>query len=260
MQIDFNHQNRINFKGLPVAAARVVSRDGKPAVLSVFNITHKDTAFLNNLAKSIDVEQLQDGFRKEDYRTWNDIIKNGISGCAVAGRGYLLAQDNIPCGVLRYQIFPRISTAFIQDVATWPVEKNKKVPFAGKTLFMQLFKDALNNFSKTREFLRDNGLYNLEQSVSGLYCSEKERLLCDSSNINRISLVAIKDSPYSPVLRYSKLGFKPLGGNSYFYENMRITRPEIQKSLRKLENLITYFKERSPREINFNEILRMKKD
>lgn len=223
MRID-KTRNSVNFNGVPSGIFRAAARDGSETVLQLYKITHKDRPFLLRLADEVDVGKLRDGFTKKEYEVWNGVIRSGLIGCGGNERGYLLAKDNIPCGVMRYQPMP--NKIFVQDVATWGVEKNKKVPFAGKVLFMQLFSDFM----------------------SGL------------RPLSRIELCALKDSPYTPVFRYMKLGFKSCGGCSIYYEEMRILKSGIEKSLNELKSMIKFTPETNPKEVDFNKILKIKKD
>jgi len=216
--------NPINFSGVPAGIYCAAARDGSETVLKLYRTTGKDNYFMSQLAKDIDVSKLRDGFTQREYDVWNDVIKCGLIGCCGTKRGYLLTKDNVPCGVMRYQ--PMQNRIFVQDVATWGVEKNKKVPFAGKVLFMQLFSDFMAGISP----------------------------------LSRIELCALKEAPYTPVFRYMKLGFKSCGGSSPCYDDMRILKSGIEKSLNELKSMIKFIPEINPKEVDLNKILKIKKD
>ncbi len=219
MQIS-KYNSKTNFGGIPLGVAKVVGRDGKEAKLSLYKLTKNDDKFLEKLGRNIETRKLQDGFTEDEYSLWNEIIISGISECRLRGRGFLVAKDNVPCGVLAY--LPRITTTTVKDVATWPVDKNKKVPFAGKALFMELFKEILNG------------------------------------NSPQISLVALKESVYSPAEHYKSIGFRK-SSEAGWYINMKIVRSKIQKSLKELEELIDFTPAQNLTETDLTKELRIKK-
>ena len=84
-----------------------------------------------------------------------------------------------------------------------PTEINKKVKFAGKTLFYQLFKDA-----------------------------KKE-------NVKDITLDAVKNGPFDVVSKYEKLGFKK-DPTTHPYTNMVCNKHKITKQLEEFPYDIDY--------------------
>ena len=220
MQIT-NQNQKINFGGIPLGVAKVVGRDGKAAELSLYKITKKDDEFLGKLERSVDAKKLQDGFNDDQYALWNFLIKKGISECRYRGTGFLVTKDNVPCGILSYQ--PRYFTVSVPDVATWPVEKNKKVPFAGKAMFMELFKHVLKN-----------------------------------DDYSQVSLVAMKDSVYSPAEHYKSLGFRKTSENKTDIR-MVITIGRMKKALEEFKSLIDFTPAKNQDEVDLAKVLKLKK-
>ena len=95
--------------------------------------------------------------------------------------------------------------------------KNKKVPFAGQILFNEFFKRVLD------------------------------------SSVDAVELLALKYSPFSPISKYLKLGFKQLGGTDGL-ETMRISRQGIQTAIQKQDEFISYTKEISKEEMPIGDI------
>lgn len=219
MQIT-NQNSGINFRGIPLGVAKVVGRDGKKAKLSLYKLTKEDDTFLGKLERSIDTRKLQDGFTDEQYSLWNDIIITGISDCRWQGRGLLVAKDNVPCGILSYK--PENTTLTVPHVATWPVEKNKKIPLAGKTLFMQFFKSVID------------------------------------SDMPQVSLKALKDSVYTPAEHFKSIGFRKTSEGNW-YVNMKIDKKHVEKNLKKLEELINFTPAKNQKEVNLSKELELTK-
>lgn len=196
------------------------SRTGEKVNLNLYRITSNDKPFLTKLLNDLDVRKLHDGFNEKDYTQWNEIIQSAIAGCISSKNGLLVAKDNTPCGILCYS--DMYKNRHVRDVATWPADKNQKVPFAAKTLFLQLFKETLD------------------------------------SSIFGISLNAIKGSEFTPINKYISLGFSPLGGEYPNLEFMKILKPKLASSIDKLQEFINLTPAKSTEEVCLNEILQLK--
>lgn len=218
---NYKSKSKINFGGIPLGVAKVVGRDGKAAKLSLYKVTKKNDEFLGKLERSVDVKKLQDGFNDDQYALWNHLVKLGISECRYRGTGFLVAKDNVPCGILSYK--PRYFTVSVPDVATWPVDKNKKVSFAGKAMFMELFKQVLKN-----------------------------------DDYSQVFLVAMKDSVYSPAEHYKSVGFRKTSENELDIR-MVVSRGRMMKALKEFKSLIDFTPAKNQDEVDLAQELKIKK-
>ena len=107
---------------------------------------------------------------------------------------------------------------YLDCICTWPVETGKKVTLAGQTLFKQMFTDFLN------------------------------------SKANILDLTAILNGPFDTVSKYSKLGFKQIGGENWLVA-MRTNRDTTEKTMKKLDNIINTTKANNNDDVNLLNVL-----
>jgi hypothetical protein len=107
----------------------------------------------------------------------------------------------------------------VEYAATWPIEPNKKVPFANQVMFSKLFRDAIKN---------------------------------DKSGIE---LEALKNSPGSPISKYMQLGFSLYGGGCSTQEYMRISKKNIPEAINKLNTKIDLQELENEANVNLEEEL-----
>lgn len=181
--------NSLSFKGFHTASAG--------SGLNVYKLTDRDREFTKKLAGSINLPKLMPGLSESQYQIWNDTMKKGLT--RLEGEKLLLTQGSIPCGIMNYTGTPYKFN--VNYTATWPAEAGKRVPFAGKTLFLELF----NRFLK--------------------------------SNAQIVELLGIKYAPFDPVGKYLELGFKMYGGDNY-HELMRTNREQVCKTTNRFRDLI----------------------
>ena len=185
--------DNISFMGIPVS--REIQRN-----FTIYKLTPKVGAYINTLAQNINHRKCCSGLTELQYDLWEDTTKRGLQEAFYHGRqGFLLAKDGNPCGIMN--ITPKPATHTLNFISTWTDENNKRIPFAGKTLFAELFKNFLNSDA-----------YNIE-------------------------LTALKHTPFNAFAKYLQLGFKPYGGNN-FQEMMRIKRNDAEKSLARINQYI----------------------
>lgn len=193
--------NNTNFKAIPIANVTVKNLD---KTYKLYEVTRHDKKFLNQFYEKLDLEEMMPGLKDEEYDTWSGIIKTSIDLSNKKGRKTLLETCNdVPCGLLNY--IPLANKFNLNYIATFPIEKDKKVPFAGQILFNEFFKRLLDSIA------------------------------------DKIELNALIDSPFSPISKYKKLGFKSMGGNG-FVEHMKIVRNDIQDVVEKQDEFINYTK------------------
>ena len=191
--------NNNTFKAIPIANIKVKGLESK---YKLYEMTHKDRPFLEDFYDSIDLQTLMPGLKDEDYKTWDGIIQSAIELSARGGRKTLLEMcDEKPCGLLNYS---NLGNHFhLNYIATIPLEPNKKVPFAGQILMNEFFRRLLD------------------------------------SCVDKIELKALRNSPFSPISKYLKLGLKPTGGNDYT-ETMKMYRDGIVEACNKQDEFLCY--------------------
>ena len=212
-----NNINSTQFKAIPISKIKV---NGIEKPYKLYEITKKDNDFLEGLYDSINLKELMPGLNENDYCVWDGIIESAIQVTNKGGRKTLLETcDDKPCGLINYSKF--CDKFHVNYIATFPTEPSKKVPFAGQILFNEVFKRLLD------------------------------------SCIDVIELKALRSSPFSPITKYSKLGFKPLGGTDY-YERMKIYRSEIESAINMQEKFFTAEQEFSKRNIILDKFCKSK--
>ncbi len=187
--------NNINFRGIPIAKTKIAENN-----LTLYKLTSRDKEFTDRLYHSLNLPELYPGFNKLQYGIWDEVTHLGLSQTYEKNQNtMLITADNRPCGVLNYSAHsPKFNLNY---VSTWPIKIGQKVPLAGKTLFMEFFRQFLNSDCRT------------------------------------IELCALKYAPFSAISKYLSLGFKPRGGDN-FRELMRTDRESAAKTLQKLEQSI----------------------
>ena len=187
--------SNISFKGIPIAKAKTPFNSFK-----MYKITPEDRTSIEKIQKGINLRELLPGMKHDTYKIWEGVTHAAFSNSLDESTTILLTAESRPCGVMN---FSENKFSFdLNDISTWPVKSGEKVPFAGKTLFMELFR----RFWET--------------------------------NFSSINLVALKYEPFDPVSKYLKLGFKPLGGNDCA-EIMRINRHSAGKTLKMLKQNVS---------------------
>ena len=206
--------SNINFKGILVSKTNLANN-----TLALYNLTPDDKNFIKSLQKSIDLPKLYPNLTLHQYGIWNNIICQGLGEyCNNETSTVLLTSNKTPCGVLNYSSTPKQYE--INYIATWPEAYNKRVPFAGKTLFTELF----------------------------------QRFLSTKAHV--IELTALKYSPFNPIGKYLELGFKMYGGN-HIEEIMRIDRKTVQRAFERLKELVTLQPVKNSPNINLEKTLRL---
>ena len=191
--------SQINSKAIPIANIRVKNSNNN---YKLYKLTQNDTAFLDKLAASINVESLYPGLKEHQYKIWDSIIRGCFDSISNRDSVTILETCNgIPCGMLNYLKINEKKDR-IAYVSTWPIRAGEKVPFAGKILFQEFFRNFLNNNKSIAE------------------------------------LVAVKNGPFASITKFMSIGFKLLGGDNY-NELMRAEDKKIKSVYEKFNNDIT---------------------
>lgn len=193
-----NSINNTSFTGIPISEIKV---KGKNSIYKLYDISPKDSPFLNRMYDSINLKKNYPGLSEKEYFLWQGLLKTGVENAANSDKKVLLETcDNVPCGILNYIAGPKRYN--LSYIVTFPTKPKEKVPCAGQILFNELFK----------------------------------RFIPDSANF--IELQAMREAPFSPVTKYLRLGFKMHGGDS-ISEEMSIGKDGATAALAKQKEFLT---------------------
>ncbi len=211
-----NPVNSVNTKALPIADIKVKGVDSS---YKLFSVNFHDRDFLEKMYKAIDLKKLMPGLYDYDYMVWDEILHNAVNFSKSAfSRSILGVCDNKPCGILNYKEYG--VNYHLNYIATFPAEPEKRVPCAGQILFNEFFNRFIH------------------------------------SNKRKIELCAVKNSPFSPIAIYKKLGFSMDGGDGY-NEDMSITRDRALKTLEKQSKFLTYTQSENSKKVDLDGMLNL---
>ena len=198
-----------NTKNNPHFGAYHITTSGN---LKLYKITDpEDLRFIKNLPQKIKMNKLMPNLTKDETARWQEMLEYAVDNSRKKENvTYLEAIDNNPCGIIT---FTPGKTTILDCICTWPVEFGKKVEFAGKTLFYQLFLDF--------------------QKIKG----------------KRIKLDAITNGPYNTIKKYESLGFKQTSNVHPTKIQMETNSSKVKDTMLNLKQLLKY-KEISPQKIN----------
>lgn len=197
MKIENNNQT---FNGIKIASARA-KLNGVVSNYELYRITPKDSAYLDNLELHLDLPRLWSGLKQGDYFFWKKTISMMFSVAkSSSAESVVIAKDGALCGGINYNIDSHNKCNVAYRV-TWPVESEKKAPFAGKILYMQLFKKCL-----------DKGVNSIKTTVS-------------------------RFGPFSAISKCCQLGFGLNGGDNYT-EIMGIGEKGMRNTFDKFQDII----------------------
>ena len=208
----YNTQNyKPAFGAIKIAEAKNYLK-GIKIPISIYKITPNDRDFLEYLQNSVNLKELKSDLPENMLYIWQEIFKIALTEAKNSSVTTLLGVfKNKPCAIMN---FVNIDSKYrVKTVCSWPVEPDKKVPYAGKTLFMALFQKFLNN------------------------------------NGQHIDLDAITNGPFNAVGKYSSRGFKQRGGENYIVA-MRADNNAITNTVHKLGEFIKILPVSENKEVN----------
>lgn len=211
------NQNNLAFTALPLARTRTCVNN-TVTELSVYMLTKKDLHFIKKLPEKIEMDKNFPGLSESAYKRWHEMLEIAADKAALADRKTLLVTKNdIPCGIMTFKSGKNIFE--IDAVCTWAIEMCKKVPFAGKVLFNELFK------------------------------------IFEKSKARRIILQAITDGPFPTEPVYKKLGFIPTGSEGSNKINMEFSVSRLKNILNNLSSVIKRTDFKNPEDIRIENLL-----
>lgn len=208
MNIQSQHNYNPNFQALHIANC---------GDLKLYKITtQKDLNFLKELPQKIKMEKLMPDLEKSKSDRWNEMLEYAVDNAQYPiNTTYIETKNNKICGIITFE---EGKTTILDCICTFPVEIGKKVKFAGKTLFYQMFKDFL--------------------AFSG----------------KKIKLEAIVNGPYDTISKYETLGFKTTSNVYPTKTEMETHTPKVKETLENLSKLLKYQKCREEK-VNLNQII-----
>lgn len=212
----YSYQKYPQFKATKIAHTR--NNIGKITTsIEIYKLGREDHNFLNKLAKKINFNELFPKLDTYSIERWKHILEYCIkTALNPDNQTFLAVSDNKPCGILSYS--NDRNSLYLDGICSIPIEKNKKVNFVGKTLFLQIFKDA------------------------------KEK------NCKSIILDAVNNGPFNVVKKYENLGFKK-DRTTFPYTKMVCNKHKIAEQLKELPFIIDYIPHKEEEIVNLNKIL-----
>ena len=216
MKVQFIQNNNYpNFKAIKVAEVKgsVVSNMPK---FDIYKLEDRDRTFLCDLKRSVKFKDYFSKMSDDLIARWQKIF-NYCMDTAISNDNitYLAFWGKHPCGVMTYQ---NESPIILDGVCSIPVEKDKKLPFVGKALFYQLFKDAKDADTKG------------------------------------IRLKAVTDGPYDVAKKYEEMGFKREFSDDMEYIDMSCNKHKIKEQLKEFPYEIDYW-ECDGEKVNLTDLL-----
>lgn len=184
--------------------------------IEIYKLELEDRKFLQKLAEKTDYKKLCPKLSEVLQERWQKVFNYCImKAFNLENTTYVAFHDNKPCGILTY--CDDGSSLYLDGICRIPDKNEKKIPFVGQTLFLQIFKDAEKKQSK------------------------------------EIKLDAIQDGPFNVVEKYEALGFKK-DPTTFPYTEMVCKKYKIKEQLKELPFTISY-KNASQERINLERTL-----
>ncbi len=147
MQI--SNSNNLNFQARKIALAKNIF-NSKSTHIDLYELSSKDTKFLEKLRDKINIPELMPDLAEHDAKSWQDVLNFTINAALDKSiKKYLAVSGQKPCGIMAVQKEGR--TINLLGISSIPVGVNEKVNYAGSTLFCQLFQNAKT--SKPRQIV-----------------------------------------------------------------------------------------------------------
>ena len=204
-----------NFKAVKVAeTSTVIGRMQNH--IDIYKLGNEDKNFLQKLAIKTNFKDLMPELPETASTRWQEILYYCItSAFDKKNTTYIAMNNNKPCGIMTY--YSKASSLFLDGICTIP-SRNKKIPYTGQSLFLELFKIA------------------------------------EAAKAKSIQLDAVQNGPFDVVSKYEELGFKK-DPTSTPYTRMVCSKYKIKEQLKELSSIISYIKSNSSEKINLEHTL-----
>lgn len=201
MQINTCQNSYTSFNGYKVANVKKFTGD-KLTSIDIYKLGSDDKSFITKLLSKIDYKKLCPQLSELDQLRWQkifDFCLNQFKG--IDSKTYLAVSDNSPCGIITYS---GLRDVHLNGICAIPNSDGKKIPFVGKSLFLQLFKMAKNYDAKS------------------------------------IRLEAVTDGPFNVIKKYEELGFKNEGCSKFGYIDMVSNKFNIDNQIKTLSKELEF--------------------
>lgn len=190
-----------NFQAIKVAKTTNLKTG---AEIDIYKLGKEDSDFLQKLFSNIQIERRCTDLTEIQKARWQNIFNYCISNAGKNGNvNYVATKNHRACCIMTYS--QDGNSLFLDAISAIPDNQGKRTPFAGQTLFLQLFKDALVKKAKS------------------------------------VKLDAVQDGPFDVISKYEKLGFKK-DPTTPIYTAMVCNKYKIEEQLKKLSSFINYQK------------------
>ena len=143
--------HNITYPQTPFGAVHIANAtntiNNKKTTFEFYELSKNDLPFIKKLKMSVNFEALMPKMNKNDIDIWKtifDIAANQVTESRKTG--ILETINQMPCGLMAFS--EKLNGYSLDTICTWPIEPNKKVPLAGKSLFSVLFNEFLKSNSK----------------------------------------------------------------------------------------------------------------
>ena len=214
MQVS-NSQN-LSFQARKIALTKNVF-NGKITHIDLYELSSYDVDFLTKLKEKTNISTLMPNLTEADANSWQDVFNYTINAALDNSiKKYLAVTGNKPCGIMAVQKIGRRMN--LLGVSSIPLDVNKKVNFAGSTLFCQLFQMAKTSKSKS------------------------------------LMLEAMKNSAFDLVSKYREKGFF-IGEEGERYISMHCPKRNVRAQLKKLQEATNYLPVKYAKEVSLDSII-----
>lgn len=214
------NNNKTNFKAREYAAVKTITKD-VVSELKLYEIGENDTKFLDVMSQRINLEKLAElkNATKRQLFKWKTMINNAImmAGFDYPQRSFLLTKENRPCGIVSYRELP--FDFYIDNIASWPVNKGENVKLAGTTLVKTAFENA------------------------------------KAINAEKINLSLLTESPVDLAAFYKKMNFVEVDKSVNSSYDMTAMRSLYIEKCRELDNIVVISKIEKPKDVNLKKAL-----
>ncbi len=206
MHINNSIRYQPQFKAIRIAQVKNYLGNTE-TIIDLYKLTNSqsDLKFINNIKynKLFDFKHLCSQMHSFDQTRWRRIFDYCIAKIESGDNAYIAVSENRPCGIMAFFEDKNIT---LDGICAIPKKNGKKVPLTGKTLFLQLFREA------------------------------------KSKNVKNISLEAVEDGPYNVIKKYEELGFKKQNGEYQGYTSMVSNKYNSNIQIKNLSKELDYIK------------------
>ena len=135
----FNRNKQISFKAREFAVINTVFKDCGSS-FRAYKLEYSDRNFLDSMAFAIKLKKLTESrkFPESVLTLWKKVINNAVlmSSFEEPQTSFLLVNNKRPCAIMNYK---DLDNCYLDNIASWPVAKDKHIKFSGLSLLKLLF-------------------------------------------------------------------------------------------------------------------------